>query len=245
MDVVSAMPSAGGMSPADIKALVGNGSNGFLGDGSGNGILALLILFGLFGQGGFGNNASDTQNTILRAIDGSDADVRLLGTQLNQDVTVIQQALCDVKNGITANTGAVISSSKDVINAIQNGNCTLSKELAACCCENRLAICQQTNTLENAITQNRFDSQMGFTKIGNDLCTGFANQAFQTQQQTNAIQETVRSEGRATRDLIRDREFASLEKENNALRLAASQNAQTLAIEQKIQDVCGACSSGS
>jgi hypothetical protein len=34
-----------------------------------------------------------------------------------------------------------------VINAIQSGNSSLAAQLANCCCENRLATCQQTNTI--------------------------------------------------------------------------------------------------
>jgi hypothetical protein len=38
-----------------------------------------------------------------------------------------------------------------VINAIQAGNSTLASQLANCCCENRLATCQQTNTITSQI----------------------------------------------------------------------------------------------
>jgi len=39
-----------------------------------------------------------------------------------------------------------------IINSIQSGNSALASQLASCCCENRLAICQQTNTLGTAIS---------------------------------------------------------------------------------------------
>lgn len=245
METIAAIPSGGlnGMSAADIKALVGD-DNGF--GGNGNGLLALLILFGLFGNGGFGNNSGDAQQTILRAIDGSDADIRFLGAQLNTDVTAVQTALGDIKTGLAQISGSVISSSKDVINAIQSGNCTLSKELAEYCCNTQRAIdnvnlnmCNQTNALTSEIINNRFANQMGFTNLGNEINKGFANQAFQTQAQTTALQDTIKAEGAATRNLIRDREFAALEKENAALRLQASQTAQTKEIEEQINAVCG------
>ena len=237
MDVVSAMPSGlGGMSPADVKALMSNGSGGF-GGGDSASLILLLLLFGS-GNGFGGNNAASNEQSVLRAIDGSDADIRYLGNILNTDVTAIQSSLCDIKTGMATQTGAIISSSKDVINAIQAGNCTLSKELAQCCCENRLAICEQTNTLDKSITQNRFDNQMGFSKVSNDLCTGFANLGFQNQQNTAAITDTIKGEGSATRALIRDREFAQLEKENATLRLSASQTSQTLELEKVIKDTC-------
>lgn len=245
METIAAIPGGGlnGMSPADFKALMNSGENG--GFGSGNNMLALLILFGLFGNGGFGQNGGDAQQTILRAIDGSDSDIRFLGAQLNTDVTAVQTALGDIKTGLAQVSGSVVSSSKDVVNAIQAGNCTLSKELAECCCNTQRAIdnvnlnmCNQTSALTAEIVNNRFANQMGFTNLGNDINKGFANQAFQTQAQTTALQDTIKSEGAATRNLIRDREFAALEKENASLRLQASQTLQTKEIEEKIASTC-------
>lgn len=239
METISAMPLSSGssMSPADIKALMSNGGSDIFGSGNGGGLITLLLLFGLFGQNGLGGNSNQsTQDTILRAIDGSDADVRYLGQILNTDVSSIQQGIASIQNGITAQTGAIVSSSKDVINSIESGQCTLSKELASCCCEQLRAIdaltlnnCQQTNTLTAAITENRFNNQMGFTTLGNtlreqasgisnQLTNGFNQNAFAIQAQTNELGNVIKAEGQATRELIRDDRFADLEKENLALR---------------------------
>lgn len=255
METISALPMNGlnSMSPADIKALT-NGNDGLF-NGNGGG-LSLLLLLLLFGQGGFGNNAQGAQDTVLRAIDGSDADVRYLGQILNTDVTAIQSSLCQIQNGITAQTGAIVSSSKDVMNAIQSGQCTLSKELADCCCqqrldsaENRLALSQQTNALDKTICDLGFQNQMGFTQLGNtfreglatvsnQLTNGFNQTAFAIQAQTNTLENVIQAGDRGTQELIRDREFAALEKENSAFRLEASQAAQTAAILA----ACGCCS---
>jgi len=261
METISAMPYGNSMSPADIKALMSNSNgNDLFGNGSGGGLITLLLLFGLFGQNGFGGNSnSDTQATILRAIDGSDADVRYLGQILNTDVSAIQQGISSIQNGITAQTGALVSSSKDVINAMQNGQCTLSKELADCCCQQLRATdamildnCKQTNALNAAIVDNRFANQMGFTQAGNTLREGFAatqnqltsgfNQnAFAIQAQTNELGNVIKSEGEATRALIRDNKFADLEKENLALRTEVG-NAK---LYSDIISACGCCPSSS
>lgn len=42
-------------------------------------------------------------------------------------------------------------SGMQTINALQQGNMQIAQQIANCCCENRLAICQQTGTLQNAI----------------------------------------------------------------------------------------------
>jgi hypothetical protein len=42
----------------------------------------------------------------------------------------------------------------ETINAIQAGNATLGSQLASCCCENRLAICNQTNAIQSSIASH-------------------------------------------------------------------------------------------
>ena len=63
-----------------------------------------------------------------------------------------------MKNGIFALQNAINTvgsqvgmSGLETINAIQAGNATLGAQLANCCCENRLAICNQTNALQSSI----------------------------------------------------------------------------------------------
>lgn len=95
----------------------------------------------------------------------SRAAISQLATTLNQDfnqvnsaVQAINSSLCNIANqqGLT---------SLQVINAIQSGNTTLGNQLCQCCCEMRqqlaqnaaadqLAICQQTNTLQNGANAN-------------------------------------------------------------------------------------------
>jgi hypothetical protein len=63
-----------------------------------------------------------------------------------------------VKNGIFALQNAISQvgtqvgmSGLQVQNAIQSGNASLSHQLCECCCENRLAIANQTNALQTSI----------------------------------------------------------------------------------------------
>lgn len=151
---------------------------GLLGGGFGAGILG-GILGGLipnfFGWGG-GNwgggngmgaaaaslgaqaTANNNAETILRAIDGTDADVRLLATTLNTDVNTVKTNLCAVQNALTQLSGQTGLSAQQIINSIQAGNMSLGQQLCQCCCEmrqltveqgyqNQIATLQQTNTL--------------------------------------------------------------------------------------------------
>lgn len=162
----------------------GYGNNGFFGgSGFGAGILGGLLgglIWGGLGNGfgwggGFGGGngaaaaslgaqatANNNADTILRAIDGTDSDVRLLATTLNTDVNTVKQNLATIQNGLTQISGQTGLSAQQIINSIQAGNSDLAYRLCDCCCsmrqlvqeqgfQNQLATVNQTNTLGTAI----------------------------------------------------------------------------------------------
>ena len=143
----------GGILGFILGALVGNngGFGGLFGGGSSAGLLSNQI-------------SGDTgRELIMNAINGTDADVRLLATTLNADVNEVRSALSTVQLAIQ-NVGAQVGmSGLQVINAIQSGDASLASQLCQCCCENKLlvtsqgyenqiATLNQTNQLGNAIT---------------------------------------------------------------------------------------------
>ena len=141
-------------------ALLGSIVPGFLGGWNGG-----------FGYGGNGAAASalgaqatayNNTDAVLRAIEGTDADVRLLATTLNSDVDSLRLGINTIQGAIAQVGSQVGLSSLQVINAIQSGNSDLASRLCSCCCElkqqvaaqgyeNQLATVNQTNTLSNAI----------------------------------------------------------------------------------------------
>lgn len=164
---------------------MGNNNGFFGGSGFGAGILGGLLgglIWGGIGNGNwnFGNwgngggaaaslgaqaTAIGNTDTILRAIDGTDSDVRLLATTLNTDVDSVKTNLFTLQNGLTALTGQTGLSAQQIINAIQAGDASLAASLCDCCCrmqqqvltqgyESRIQNMQQTETLGNAINGN-------------------------------------------------------------------------------------------
>ena len=138
-----------------------NNGNGLLGNnGLGGGIVGFILglLFGNWGGfGGFGggNNgaaaaalgaqatANNNTDLILSAINGTNADVRLLATTLNTDVESVRSALATINTGLATVGSQVGMSSLQIVNAIQAGNAALASQLCQCCCENRLLTTQQ------------------------------------------------------------------------------------------------------
>ena len=139
-----------------------NNGNGLFGNnGLGGGIVGFILGL-LFGNGGFGNwgggnwgggaaaaslgaqaTANNNTDLILNAINGTDADVRLLATTLNADVDSVKDALGTINTGLATLGSQVGMSSLQIVNAIQAGNASLASKLCECCCENRLLTTQQ------------------------------------------------------------------------------------------------------
>ena len=164
----------------------GNNNNGLLG-GWGGGILGFILGIllgngGFFGNGFGGGNGVSAQigrdnNTelVMNAINGTDADIRLLATTLNADVNQVTEAIHSVQNAIQQVGAQNGMGFLQVTNAIQSGNASLSRQLCECCCENRLLTTQQ----------------------------GYENR-IQTIEQTNTLGNTINSNGRAVTDAIAD-----------------------------------------
>ena len=160
--------------------------------GWGGGVLG-FILGALVGNGGFGNGfgwggngaaaaslgAQEGRNNntdlILNAINGTDADVRLLATTLNSDIDSVRVAINTVQGAINSLGAQVGLSGQQIINSIQSGNAELASKLCSCCCEMKQMVISQ----------------------------GYENQ-LRTVEQTNALNSSILSSGQKTVDAIAD-----------------------------------------
>lgn len=143
------------------------GNNGFFGNGFG----------GNAGAYGVANQMNNDANAglIMNAINGTDADVRLLATTLNADINEVTNAIHTVQNAIQQVGAQNGMGFLQVTNAVQSGNAAIGRQLCECCCENRLLTTQQ----------------------------GYENR-IQTIEQTNALQGSINGNGRSITDAIAD-----------------------------------------
>lgn len=145
-----------------------NNGGGFGGWGGGLiGLIAGLLFGGLWGGNGFGGygNASvgdsATRDLIMQGISGNRDAISSLATTLNCDSNAVSAALSTLSTSL-ANVGAQVGlSGQQVVNAIQSGDATLSRQLSECCCENRLLTTQQGYESRIAIIEqtNQLGSQ--------------------------------------------------------------------------------------
>lgn len=184
-----------GVDPNVLLAMKGNNSFG----GEGGWFMWVIFLFFLMGWGGngwggFGGNgrggiANEINNDygrslLMDAIGGNRNALSNLATQLNCTEGQIQNAISALTSQVQSVGNQVGMSGMQTINALQQGNMQIAQQIANCCCENRLAICQQTGTLQNAINN---------VAVGQER--GFSNVAYETQRQTcdlhNAIKDAT------------------------------------------------------
>lgn len=201
-----------GIDPS-LFALCNGKSNG---NGWGDNLFAILLLFIIMGRGnffggGFGggmmpngqggvvpmiNNDANTA-VIMQAVQRNGYDVQSLATALNTSSDAVMAAIhslgqqvCNIGSQMGMNTNQIIT-------ALMQGNNAIATQLAECCCKTnnaitamdgnvKLAMCQQTGALTNAINN---------VAVGQER--GFSNVAYETQRQTcdlhNAIKDSTQT----------------------------------------------------
>lgn len=148
----------------DPNLLLALQNNGGFGNGSWIWILFLWMMWGANGNG-FGNNNgtgylanqisnSEGRDLLLQAINGrADALGQIAGIT-NSSVEAVKSTLGQLQLGISQATAQVGMSGLQTINALQLGDANLSRQICECCCENRLAIANQTNALQSQMAAN-------------------------------------------------------------------------------------------
>ena len=181
----------------------------------------------------------------MQAINGNKDAISTLSTTLNCDINSVQTALNTINTGVSQIACDTKLASCEVINAITSGNASLASQLASCCCdvrssiadvnnnitkmgyESQLSMCNQTNTLQSAITS-------GFNSLLSDNTTKFNILGSKIDAQTQIINDKFcQLEMREMQNKI-----DALRQENNQLALSASQQAQTANIVSQLKSPC-------
>ena len=159
-----AMTKTSGIDPG-LLALLNNGS----GFGGNNAYwIWFMFLWMIWGNNGWGNNGfggnngylanqlanSEGRDLLLQAINGRADALGQLAQITNTSVETVKNGIFSLQNSINQVANQVGMSGLETVNAIQAGNASLASQLASCCCENRLAICNQTNALQSQAAAN-------------------------------------------------------------------------------------------
>ena len=164
-----------GIDPACVAGLVNNNGGGFFGNNAWEGIIALIVVAAIFGNGngglfGNGNNYNSAEREMLMsAIQRNGTDLSQLAQSIGCSTGRLQDAIGEVSTQICNFAGQNGMSFQNVINSIQSGNAALASQLCQCCCDIKGAI------KDVAIGQER----------------GFSSVAYETQRQTCDIEKAI------------------------------------------------------
>lgn len=239
-----------GVDPNMVAAMMNNRGCGW--DGMGAWWIIILLIFG---WGGFGNgfgggfngrgtaqgladlgnlvNNDAGRELIMSAIQGNGTAISQLASTVHCDVNALQGAVQSVSSQMCQLGNTLGLGQRDIITAMQNGNTSLMSKLCDCCCENRLSIANQTNTLQAAING-----------VSTGLERGFAATNYAFADQTCQIKQAIADQTNVINDKFCQLEMREMARENRELRdqvqafqLSASQQQQTANIVSQLQPV--------
>ena len=208
-----------GLSASDIALLNGNGRNNGDCFGDGNGwwiILFFLCMFGWGGRGfggfgGFGGGSGSAVDGYVLTSDFANIERKIDG---------VNTGLCDgfytqaqLVNGVNMN--------------IMQGNNAIQSQLAQCCCDIREGI--------SGINYNLATQACG---IGRQIESGFAQTNYNMAAQNSQTLQAIDKVGDRVIDYLANEKMQTLRDENQALRLAASQQAQNNYLIDQLGQKC-------
>lgn len=246
-----------GIDPGLLALLQNNG--GFNGGGSWIWILFLWIMFGAngFGNGNFNNGTgflanqmnNDTgRDLLMQAIQGNREAIANLSSLLNTELQTVQSGILTLTNAISDVKSQVGMSGLQIQNAIQSGDATISRQICECCCENRLAIANQTNTLQQQLAANHAADQLLTAQNHSAdqlaLCQQTNTLQNQAERDTNTIVSAINNQTTLiTKEFcdLKERELQnkidSLTAENAVMRSNAAVTAQTAQFAQMLAPI--------
>lgn len=203
-----------------------------------NPIWAIVFLSALNGNnwfgGGRGNNANVdfVTSQLGNAIAGNANAISNLSTQLNCTEGQIQNAINNMMasiNNLSSNMGL---SFQALTSTVTSGNMSLANQLCQCCCDNKLAIAQQTNDLQHSI--NDVNQNISATRAAQQLSD--CQQTYNLTDTMNRGFLAVDNKLDAMESNRKDREITALTAEVAQLK---SQNFTTGVVQQAIAPILG------
>lgn len=199
----------GGYSLADVAAATGRNSEGW---GDGNCwwwiILIFLFAFGGWGNGGWGNGndrACATQADVRAAV-----DQQTLISKLDQQTYGLADSTYALNNTITSGFHGADNAVCTLGYNMQSGFNSISNQMSSCCCETQRQV------------------ERGFADTNYNLATQSCDTRRAICDSTRDIIDNQNANTRSILDFLTQDKISTLTAENQALKFAASQEAQNI-----------------
>ena len=253
------MGANNGIDPNLLLALNNNGGFG------GNNWIWILFLWLIWGYGGWGGNGFGNNNggagflsnqisndagreLLMNAIQGNGQSISNLANLLNTEVSTVQNGIFTLNNAITSVGTQVGMSGLQVQNAIQAGNASIASQICQCCCENRLAIANQTSALQATMAANHASEQLQYAQgqAADQLavCQQTNTLSTQAERNTRSITDAINAQSVMINDKFCDLEkrelqnkIDSLTADNALLRSNANNERQTVLLNERFNEI--------
>lgn len=207
--------AASSLDPNLLLALNQNG-----GFGGGNGWYWILFLWMMWQQNGrngnFGDyvahmNGTEGRQYLAEIMNGRFDNLNTFAQILNSSVETVKNGIFTLQSSIQSVGAQVGMSALETQNAIALGNAALSRQICECCCENRLAIANQTATLQADSARNfaaqQLQTAQNHAEDRLDVCQQTNDLKTQSINNTQGIKDAI-----AAQSIMINDKFCELEK---------------------------------
>ena len=196
-----------GLSPADLRAVIGGGncnSGGVFGGGNFFEAIVGLAVLGMIGDGSLFGNGGNRRGEDVRAA----VDQQTLIGKLDGITNGISDSTYALTGAITGGFHAAEVAACQQQAAIMAQLCAMAADSAKCCCETQRGI------------------ERGFAEVNYNLATQACDTRNLIQNVARDITDNANANSRAILDFLTQDKIATLTAENQSLKFAASQAAQ-------------------
>lgn len=214
-----------GIDPSYLMGMMGNNNGGFFGNNALEGIIALIVVAAIFGNGNFGfggfgggNVASTAERDLLaHMIQRNGTDLSQLAQSINCSTGRIDDAIQGVATQLCNLASQNGMSFQQVINAVQSNNSALATQLCNCCCE-----------IRTAIADSKYATERGFCDTNAAITRGFSDVGYAFRDQTCNLEKAIAASTAQILEGQRAAEMRDLQDKLDALREKNSQQAVIL-----------------
>ena len=192
--------AASSIDPNLLLALQNNG-----GFGGGNGawwwIMFMWMMWSQNGRNGNFNdyvasmNGNEGRQYLAEIMNGRFDNLNSLAQIMNTSIESVKNGIFALQNNINQVGAQVGMTGLQTINAIQAGDSSILSKLCECCCENRLAIANQTAALQAQLASNDANVRLQLAQLdGSDklaICQQTNTLQNQAERDTNAILNAI------------------------------------------------------
>lgn len=228
------LSNGNGMTPADIAAVVNGGGCGGMGGFGGGGIWDILVLFllypliggmgfggmgwggmGGFGRGGWGGCGAGAQCATPADVHAA-VDQQTLISKLDQQTYGLADSTYALNSAVTGGFSQAEISRCQMQAAFMQQLNAMAADAAKCCCETQRLV------------------ERGFADTNYNMATQACETRTLVQNATRDITDNANANTRAILDFLTKDKIDSLQSENQALRLKASQAEQNAVLRAAI-----------